>query len=184
MMLRSLGASDRKALFAIVQECQKKNNLGAEFDWTEQALGESLESGAGLGAFDEVAGELRGFVIYKDLSLKNESQGTETQGGETQGTEEGRGAQGGSPSDDPSASMDLLEIICLATAPRFQRQGVMELLLETLRSRAREIWLEVHGGNGRAIAFYQKMGFVTVGRRKNYYKDGGEALLLSLESSL
>jgi ribosomal protein S18 acetylase RimI-like enzyme len=74
------------------------------------------------------------------------------------------------------------EIPWLATHPRFQRRGRMFQLLEKALEAKRqvsEIWLEVHEDNGPARALYRKLGFEEVGRRPNYYSDGGTALLLT-----
>jgi ribosomal-protein-alanine N-acetyltransferase len=45
-----------------------------------------------------------------------------------------------------------------------------------------KIWhLEVRESNLAAIALYQSLGFVQVGRRASYYADGEAALLFSFE---
>ena len=77
-----------------------------------------------------------------------------------------------------------LEIPFLATHPQFQRQGMMRKLLEFVigaRRQEGEIWLEVHEGNLSARALYQSLGFQEVGKRPQYYSDGGTAILLSLK---
>lgn len=41
--------------------------------------------------------------------------------------------------------------------------------------------MEVRAGNAAAIAMYQQhLGFATVGRRRAYYADGEDALLMAL----
>ena len=76
-----------------------------------------------------------------------------------------------------------LEVIYLATAPWCQRLGVMSRLLEKLQSDAlelsRQVWLEVNVGNLPAQRLYKQTGFDVVGRRQNYYPDGGDAYLMS-----
>lgn len=57
--------------------------------------------------------------------------------------------------------------------------ALMAALIAWARERGLEaIHLEVREGNGRAIAFYARHGFATVGRRPRYYQDNGEAAVL------
>lgn len=74
----------------------------------------------------------------------------------------------------------------IAVAPAFRQQGVAEAILGAyLRFGAAHLaflTLEVRAGNAPAIALYEKMGFQTVGRRKNYYRELHEdALLMTVE---
>ena len=46
---------------------------------------------------------------------------------------------------------------------------------------AREIWLEVGESNGAARALYAKCGFEESGRRRDYYDDGEDAILMKRE---
>jgi ribosomal-protein-alanine N-acetyltransferase len=94
-------------------------------------------------------GRLVGFVLYLEVSM---------------GT------------DEPEKGA---EILCLATHPHFHGKGIMSRLIETLRSQVSEIWLEVHEANNLALTFYKNKGFQELGRRKRYYKDGGDALLFT-----
>lgn len=62
----------------------------------------------------------------------------------------------------------------VAVAPAYRRQGVADALISALMMRAEElglafVTLEVRAGNEPAKALYAKHGFVSVGRRKNYY---------------
>ena len=77
------------------------------------------------------------------------------------------------------------EITALATHPIRQKKGDMKFLLTYLierRSPSERIWLEVHAQNEPAQALYKELGFVEVGRRPKYYRDGGEAVLFHLGS--
>lgn len=89
---------------------------------------------------------------------------------------------------------DPLEILWLATRPESEGQGFMKrLLMESIAkeasnntaplgtSRDRQILLEVHEMNSKAIRLYASLGFIEFGRRKNYYKDGSAALLMALK---
>ena len=62
----------------------------------------------------------------------------------------------------------------IAIAPDKQGNGLGAVLLQFLIDYAKannelEIWLEVRLSNKRAIALYQKLGFVEVDKRKDYY---------------
>ena len=71
----------------------------------------------------------------------------------------------------------------VAVAARFRRQGIAEALICELIQRAEGkqlafLTLEVRESNAPAIALYEKCGFQTVGRRKNYYEKPTEDALL------
>ncbi len=75
---------------------------------------------------------------------------------------------------------EAFEISMLATDPRHVRRGAMKsLLLEFFNRRTppKPVWLEVHEANLPARSMYEKLGFVTVGKRPRYYSDGGAAIL-------
>lgn len=80
---------------------------------------------------------------------------------------------------------DEVEIHDVVTAPAFRRQGVAVALLRHLLARGRgegaeRVVLEVRVGNVSAIALYSRFGFRGTGRRKGYYSDGEDALLMEL----
>lgn len=65
-------------------------------------------------------------------------------------------------------------LLNIAVLPSYQRRGFGETLLQyaiTLaqKSGAFIIYLEVRESNQGAIALYQKLGFLHVGTRENYY---------------
>ena len=76
--------------------------------------------------------------------------------------------------------------ICVGEAMRGRGVGrqMLKLLLERSRQAGmRDVFLEVRPSNLHAIALYQSLGFIEVGRRKAYYQaeDGREdALVLKL----
>ncbi|MFO7765081.1 MAG: ribosomal protein S18-alanine N-acetyltransferase [Pelovirga sp.] len=77
-----------------------------------------------------------------------------------------------------------LQIQNLATAPHSRRRGIGRALLEYVFERGRRqgmgsAWLEVRQDNQAAIRLYLACGFELQGRRKKYYQDGEDALLLS-----
>ena len=76
-----------------------------------------------------------------------------------------------------------LHVLNLATAPAFRRCGVAARLLQTaLDAAARQglerALLEVRAGNSAAISLYRRFGFRESGRRRRYYPDGEDALLM------
>ena len=83
--------------------------------------------------------------------------------------------------------MDETDMMNLAVAPQFRRQGVGETLVNALVASLKELGsrcltLEVRDSNGPARALYAKLGFVEVGRRRGYYRDPREdALILRKE---
>jgi ribosomal-protein-alanine N-acetyltransferase len=77
------------------------------------------------------------------------------------------------------------EILRLAVAPEERRQGIARALVAAGLDRLRQekvesCHLEVRMDNEGAIAFYHALGFTRAGRRRRYYRDGEDALVLSL----
>ena len=75
----------------------------------------------------------------------------------------------------------------VAVSPKYRRLGIGEGLMRTLERRARErklsfLTLEVRASNHAAVSLYEKCGYKTVGRRKNYYSHPKEdAIIMTLE---
>lgn len=104
--------------------------------------------------------------------------------------------------DSPIAALDVAEVdqqiagylcswlICgelqiqnLATSPRYRRRGIGQALLTCVIERSQQqgllaAWLEVRENNLAAISLYLACGFKLQGRRRKYYQDGEDALLL------
>jgi ribosomal-protein-alanine N-acetyltransferase len=79
--------------------------------------------------------------------------------------------------------LDEAEILDVAVAPGRQRAGTGAALLtwacaEALRQGAATLRLEVRATSLPAIGLYERFGFVMIGRRKGYYEQGIDALLL------
>lgn len=74
----------------------------------------------------------------------------------------------------------------VAVRPEYRRKGIAAALISLLINEARAIGLafmtlEVRESNAPAIALYEKLGFTTVGRRKNYYeKPREDAILMTI----
>lgn len=88
----------------------------------------------------------------------------------------------GSQSVPPEA-----DVMNLAVAPEYRRQGIGRALLETLirllhNGGMESLTLEVRETNMPALALYTALGFREVGRRKKYYVNPTEdALILRKE---
>ena len=82
------------------------------------------------------------------------------------------------------------DMMNVAVRPECRRQGVAEALIEGLIAELKEreshcLTLEVRDSNAPARALYEKLGFLEVGRRKNYYRNPKEdALILRKEWTL
>jgi ribosomal-protein-alanine N-acetyltransferase len=78
------------------------------------------------------------------------------------------------------------EILTLAVAPAYRRQGIARALTEAALGlaapSASSMFLEVAADNAGAIALYEQLGFATIGRRARYYArrsgDGADALVM------
>ena len=85
-----------------------------------------------------------------------------------------------------SLALDEVEVIDIRVAHTHRRQGLGERLLrESLAAlSARSVFLEVRRTNSPAVAMYEKIGFLKVGVRHNYYQvlSGREdAVIMRLE---
>jgi ribosomal-protein-alanine N-acetyltransferase len=82
------------------------------------------------------------------------------------------------------------DMMNVAVAPEHRRQGIAEQLILRLIAALQakgnhSLALEVRASNEGAIALYEKLGFVQVGLRPNYYRNPKEnALILRKEWTL
>ena len=75
------------------------------------------------------------------------------------------------------------DMMNLAVHPDYRRMGIGELLvLELIKNLAEQgshsLMLEVRASNSGAIALYEKLGFIQVGIRKNYYRNPREDAMI------
>ena len=75
--------------------------------------------------------------------------------------------------------IDESDMMNIAVHPDFRRRGIAEALVAELEEQLRQrgskaLTLEVRNSNEPAIALYEKLGFVQVGLRKNYYRNPKE----------
>ncbi len=80
---------------------------------------------------------------------------------------------------------DEAEVLTLAVAPSLRRRGAGAGLLRAAMARAaglgaRSMFLEVSVVNDGAKALYLRSGFREVGRRRRYYADGTDAIVMRI----
>jgi ribosomal-protein-alanine acetyltransferase len=78
---------------------------------------------------------------------------------------------------------DVVDLQRIGVAPAYQRRGLAGALLADVRDRALGVgalrmMLEVSAANEPALAFYADAGFVEVDRRRRYYRDGTDAVVM------
>lgn len=82
--------------------------------------------------------------------------------------------------------IDEADIMNIAVKKDYRRQGVASLLLHNIFTFCEEkhiktVHLEVNEENFSAISLYQKFGFTECGRRKRYYNNTYDAILMKKE---
>ncbi len=80
--------------------------------------------------------------------------------------------------------LDEAEILDVAVSGSLRGRGIGRLLAADALAAGRQrgasvLRLEVRLSNASAIALYRRMGFAEAGRRKRYYHDGEDALLMA-----
>lgn len=71
------------------------------------------------------------------------------------------------------------ELLTIAVALAARRKGVATALLDLVREQVGpRLFLEVRESNAGAIAFYERSGFRSVGRRNSYYSEPVEAAIV------
>ncbi len=78
------------------------------------------------------------------------------------------------------------EVLTLAVEPGARRQGIARTLLQAAIAEARSrgataLFLEVATANAAARALYRQAGLGKVGRRRRYYADGSDAIVLRMK---
>ena len=83
-------------------------------------------------------------------------------------------------------AVDDADVHLVVVAPDRRREGVGRALVlalcHTLAALgAARVLLEVRGGNHAARGLYVRLGFTEIARRRSYYRDGDDALVLALD---
>lgn len=78
-----------------------------------------------------------------------------------------------------------ISLLNIAVDPDYQRRGLGRALVDMLLAEARamaatQIVLEVREKNAAARNLYESMGFTQIGRRRDYYGKGENAVVMSL----
>ena len=82
-----------------------------------------------------------------------------------------------------SKAADVAEVLTIAVLPQARRQGIGRALLRAAEAEwtsgaTAEAFLEVRADNAGAKALYIGQGWVQVGERSRYYRDGCDAHIL------
>ncbi len=72
-----------------------------------------------------------------------------------------------------------VHVLAIAVLPAWRRCGIASALLGRVLVGARAAYLEVRESNAAGRGFYAWHGFEGVGRRRGYYADGEDALLMT-----
>ncbi|NPA13502.1 MAG: ribosomal protein S18-alanine N-acetyltransferase [Aquificae bacterium] len=77
-------------------------------------------------------------------------------------------------------------VLMLAVKKEFQGKGIGKSILNWFISYCKKqgvknVWLEVSAENQKAIQLYSNLGFIEKGRRKKYYTDGSDAVVMGLQ---
>ncbi len=80
---------------------------------------------------------------------------------------------------------DVVDLQRIAVHPDHRGQGLARALLDAAvdagnADRADRMLLEVGAGNAAALGLYASAGFVEIDRRRRYYRDGADAVVLRL----
>ena len=83
-------------------------------------------------------------------------------------------------------NVDFTEITNIVVKKDFRKLGIGKMLLEKIIEEAKKngknlIYLEVNENNVNAINLYKKYRFEEVGRRKKYYNQKDDAILMNLK---
>lgn len=87
-----------------------------------------------------------------------------------------------------SMILDEAHVTTFGVKPELRGQHIGERLLcrvlqEALSRKVRRITLEVREGNEAAQGLYRKYGFVALSRRKQYYQDNEDAIVMWIDDS-
>ena len=83
-------------------------------------------------------------------------------------------------------NVDFTEITNIVVKKDFRKSGIGKMLLEKIIEETKKknkdiIYLEVNENNKSAINLYEKYKFQEVGRRKKYYNQKDDAILMNLK---
>ena len=73
---------------------------------------------------------------------------------------------------------DAVDLQRLGVHPDRRRAGIARALLAEAVAADERVLLEVSAVNGGALAFYAAEGFTEISRRRRYYRDGSDAVVM------
>lgn len=84
---------------------------------------------------------------------------------------------------DVSLAVDVADLLRVAVLPEHRRRGLADALLVEAHAvaaaeGAERILLEVADQNVAALGLYRRSGYDEISRRRRYYRDGSDALVL------
>lgn len=74
---------------------------------------------------------------------------------------------------------EAFEIMRIGVLKEKRKIGIGEKIIDKIKEKEKDIFLEVRESNNSAISFYTTNGFKKIGIRKNYYMDKENAILMS-----
>ena len=79
-------------------------------------------------------------------------------------------------------NLDYLEITDVLIYEKYRSKGYSKVLLDYIinNTKYNRFLLEVSVNNEVAISLYKKYAFKKISTRKNYYKDGSDALIMEM----
>ena len=80
-----------------------------------------------------------------------------------------------------TSSEDGTELLRIGVAPSGRRQGLAKSMMMELVAMSQRILLEVSDSNRAAISLYLGCGFKEIARRKRYYADESDCIVMQLE---
>lgn len=86
----------------------------------------------------------------------------------------------------PTLVLDEGQILNIAVKPSCRGKGIGRMLLDAAfdqfrKKGAASVYLEVRPSNAIAISLYTRCGFTAIGRRKAYYENGEDAVVMKYE---
>jgi len=77
---------------------------------------------------------------------------------------------------------DKIDIDKIGIVPEYQKNGFGTKIIDMLKEKyKKQLILEVSENNLKAISFYKKNGFKIIGKRKAYYSNGDNAIIMLYE---
>ena len=71
-----------------------------------------------------------------------------------------------------------IEVFRIGITNDLRRSGLGSILIDILKQKQKKIYLEVNEENLPARNFYTKHNFREIGKRKGYYSESGNSILL------